>query len=398
MTKYIPRPLNGVVAVLICAVMAMSGCAGPGSGAHPSTNPSTEAAVVVATAGDLGNGWLPERNLELRYAENFDVDFYQDGVALVKTSDEARFLVVPEGVAAPEGIAADITVLQQPLKDIYLGSTVVMCLFLALDSLDSLKYVSAKEEQWYLKEAKEAVAAGQLVYSGEYKAPDYELLVSAKPSVAIQSTMINQVPEVKEKLISLGIPVLADQSSYEPHPLGRTEWIQLYGVLMDKPELAQQVMDEQIAQFEAVSGQPSTGKTVTMFYMSSTGAVLTRHAGDYLPKMITQAGGEFIRFDEDESETGPLTLEMEQFFAKAKEADYLIYSSTIGAELQSLDELVALNPLLAEFESVKSGNVWKTTKEFQQDMTGLGTMMVDMHAVFDGTAKADELRYLRPLT
>ena len=49
--------------------------------------------------------------------------------------------------------------------------------------------------------------------------------------------MIYHKPEVQEKLEQFGIPVLVEHSSYESHPLGRTEWLKLYGVLLGKEEL-----------------------------------------------------------------------------------------------------------------------------------------------------------------
>ena len=48
--------------------------------------------------------------------------------------------------------------------------------------------------------------------------------------------MIYHTPEVKERLEEFGIPVLVERSSYESHPLGRVEWIKLYGVLLGKEE------------------------------------------------------------------------------------------------------------------------------------------------------------------
>lgn len=62
-----------------------------------------------------------------------------------------------------------------------------------------------------------------------YSAPDYELILSKNCDLAIESTMIYHKPEVKEKLEQFGIPVLVEHSSYESHPLGRTEWLKLYG-------------------------------------------------------------------------------------------------------------------------------------------------------------------------
>ena len=75
---------------------------------------------------------------------------------------------------------------------------------------------------------------GSILYAGKYSEPDYERIVSEGCGLAIENTMILHSPEVKEKLESFGIPVLVDHSSYEAHPLGRTEWIRLYGVLTGK--------------------------------------------------------------------------------------------------------------------------------------------------------------------
>ena len=55
---------------------------------------------------------------------------------------------------------------------------------------------------------------------------------------AIENTMITHNPEVKEKLEELGIPVMIERSSYEKHPLGRLEWIRLFGVLFNREQQA----------------------------------------------------------------------------------------------------------------------------------------------------------------
>ncbi len=50
--------------------------------------------------------------------------------------------------------------------------------------------------------------------------------------------MITHNPEVKEKLEELGIKVMIERSSYEKHPLGRLEWIKLFGVLFGREQQA----------------------------------------------------------------------------------------------------------------------------------------------------------------
>jgi iron complex transport system substrate-binding protein len=65
--------------------------------------------------------------------------------------------------------------------------------------------------------------------------------------------------------------------------------------------------------------------------------------------------------------------------ATAKDADYIIYNSTIGGELQSLNELLAKNELLTDFKAVQNGDVWCTNRNLFQETTQLGSMIMDMH-------------------
>ena len=328
----------------------------------------------------LGNGWQPERSLELQYAENFAVDFYSGGYALLTIADGGRFLVVPEGGAVPEGIAGDIAVLRQPVDDIYLVATSAMCLFDALDALDHIGLSGTKATDWYIDNAKAAMEAGSILYAGKYNAPDYELILSSGCDLAVESTMISHSPEVKEKLEELGIPVLVDRSSHEPHPLGRTEWMKLYAILVGREAAAEALFAQQAAYLKGVAGEESTGKTVAFFYISSSGYAVTRRSGDYVTKMIELAGGSYIfqNLGDPGSATSTVNLEMEEFYAAARDADYIIYNSTIGGELSSLEELTRKSELLRDFRAVQNGNVWCTGKNLFQETTQLGLMIADI--------------------
>ena len=62
--------------------------------------------------------------------------------------------------------------------------------------------------------------------------------------------------------------------------------------------------------------------------------------------MLELAGGKYI-FDDltDDDARSTMNMQMESFYAGAKDADVLIYNSTIDGELQTLDELLAKSPV-----------------------------------------------------
>lgn len=82
----------------------------------------------------------------------------------------------------------------------------------------------AQASDWYIDHAKKAMEDGKILFAGKYSEPDYEMLIDEDCDLAIESTMILHTPKVQEMIEDLDIPVFIDRSSYESHPLGRTEW------------------------------------------------------------------------------------------------------------------------------------------------------------------------------
>ena len=338
-------------------------------------------------SGGLGNGWEPDRSMELQYATQFGVDYYAGGYKLITMADGSRMLVIPEGAKVPSGIDQKITVLQQPLDHIYLVATSAMSLFDTLDALDTISLTGTREDGWYNENARNAMENGDIRYAGKYSEPDYEMIVADGSKLAVESTMIGHTPDVKKKLEDLGVPVLVDLSSQERHPLGRTEWVKMYAALLNKEEVADRFFADQIAYLSEAAESEKTGKTVAFFYISTGGYAVARKTGDYVSKMIELAGGEYIfqNLGDPETSTSTVTLEMEQFYATAKDADFIIYNSTIGGELANLDELLQKNRLLADFKAVKNGNVWCTGKNLFQETTQLGRMILDFNRMLTNT-------------
>jgi iron complex transport system substrate-binding protein len=272
-----------------------------------------------------------------------------------------------------------------------------MCLFDALGALDRISVSGIERDDWSVATAREAMDAGTMVYGGKYRAPDYELLVSRGVRLAIESTMINHTPDVRDKLMELGIPVLVELSSYEGEPLGRAEWIRLYGALLGLDDVARERFQEQVDRVASIDGEP-TNLTVAYFYLNSNGAAVVRRPGDYVTAMIEQAGGTYAFNGLEPAAAGSssVTMQMEQFYATAKDADIVIYNSSIDDSITSLDALLARNELLADFKAVQAGNVWVTEQNIYQQMMASGDIILDFNRILHGAT--GELTYLHQLT
>ena len=176
--------------------------------------------------------------------------------------------------------------------------------------------------------------------------------------------------------------------------------MKLYAVLLGKEEAAETAFEEQAEKLEALSSEENTGKTVAFFYINSTGAVNIRKSNDYVSKMIELAGGVYVPEDTgaDDNALSTMNMQMEEFYAKAKNADYLIYNSAIEGELESIDQLLQKSELLGDFKAVKEGNVWCTGKNLFQETTGLGTMIEEIHQILTSEDDSlDTLTYMHRL-
>ena len=336
----------------------------------------------------------------LQYAQQFTIDECEGGYYLI-TIDGTRYLVVPEGENAPAELDADITVLQQPIESIYLVSSSAMDPIISIDGLDTVALSGTQADNWYLDAAKTAMENGQIAYAGKYSAPDYETILAANCGLAIENTMIYHTPEVKEQLEKFGVPVLVERSSYESGPLARMEWVKLYGVLLGKTDEAEQVFDDAVQRIAPLENESATGKTVAFFSITSNNLATVRKGGDYVAKMIEMAGGDYVFSDLTDSGNNLATvnISLEDFYAGAKDADVLIYNSTIEGEIRTMDELIAKCPLLAQFKAVQQGNVWCTAQSLFQQSMEMPDLILDMNKVFaEGTPDDSELKFLTKIT
>ena len=402
------------IMISIIGLFWLSGCDSPSS---DSGNTESKAEA------EAQNGLIYKSSMKLLYAKNFSVDYYEGGYKILTTKDGTKILTVPKGKKTPKDIDKDIIVLKEPVSDLYLVASGVMDMFDKLDAVDTIKFSGLDSDGWYIDSASEALESGKMLYAGKYSKPDYELLVSENCSLAIENTMITHSPQVTEKLKSFDIPSIIEYSSYEEEPLGRVEWVRFFGALTDRDEKADELFNEQvdivnrIAKADGTDTDDTTKSdaatksdvatksdtaanddsipTVAFFYITSNGQIQVRKSTDYVPKMISLAGGEYIFDASNDDDTGRSTMNMqlEDFYNGAIDADYLIYNSAIDGGVKSIAELLDKCPVLADFRAVKDGNVFCTTNDMYQQSMSIGYMIDDMHSMITG-APDSGMKYL----
>ncbi len=372
-------------------VSAVSSSEDTGISSSESTSAkAAEAETTLQTISDPDNapdidGLTYTGTMELQYATCFNVYYYEGGYKLISVPKSGDYLLVPDGKEAPKGLSDDITVIGQP-RNIYLAATSAMSLFCALDSLDVITLCGIKADDWTIDAARKAMEDGSIIFAGKYNEPDYETMVEKNCDLAIESTMILHNPEVQEMIENIGIPVFIDRSSYEPEALGRTEWIKLYGAMVNKEDEAFAHFAEQTKVISDLEGEKNTGKTVAFFSVGTDGTVTVRSGNDYIANMIKECGGDYIFEDLDSGENSSVSvsLSMEEFYNKANQADYLIYNGAIENGLGSVQDLIDKSNTFADFKAVRDGNVWQVGKSMYQATDTVGQFITDVHLMLTG--------------
>jgi len=77
---------------------------------------------------------------------------------------------------------------------------------------------------------------------------------------------------------------------------------------------------------------------------------------------------------------------------QAKDADIIIYNSSIDGGVESVDDLTGKFALLKEFKAVKEGRVYCTTNDSYQQSLSVAYMTEDIHSILKG--KEEGLHYI----
>lgn len=357
---------------------------------------------------------------ENTFAELFSIEHLKDenekAYSKIEVFDKEKkldtsWLLLPEGVDKVSGAPAGVNIMTfRDRQNIMVSSASTMALINAMDALSKVPMTTA-DTTWRIQEIKDAIDKGTVKEVGKYSKPDYEQIISigAEKHVtfAVFSTMLDSVPDVYDQLTkTCNLRIMRDQSSYESHPLGRTEWIKIYGEIFDMRDKSDAVFNGQVEILNETTSKinvpEAERKTVLIFYTTSTkDTFYVRNAADYVTELVNLGGGKQVA-EIDPGKSGNTKMPQELFIEKCSQADYVLYNWTSGAsgvKDESLQGLIdaRLGDWFKDFKAYKEGNVWRTSNDFYQKMDKMGEMVADIYKMLYGENVSDTLTYVNRL-
>ena len=250
------------------------------------------------------------------------------------------------------------TTIQVPLQSVVVTSTTNIPYLEMLDVEDKLvgfphtDYISSEKTRILIDK-------GAVKNVGQNEKLNIEQLIELSPDLIVTFGVDNNNPML-DNLTKSGLNVMIQADWMEQSPLGKAEWIKLYGALFGKEDKAKELFDKIVTSYnqakKLVADKPAT---TTVLYGSMYEDVWYVAKGNsWVAQFMKDAQSNYLWFDL--KGTGSQGLSFEKVLDKAKTANVWIASGSF----LTLAELQKANPHYSEFDAFKNKSIYTFESKF----------------------------------
>lgn len=300
-----------------------------------------------------------EAHITPQYAKGFQLS-YADGYILMDIQDPQneestrfQYALVERGTK-PEGIPADYTVIEIPVRSAICMTSLQLSNFIKLGAEDKVVGITSTRHlfnQTVNKQLKEGKTA-KIGIEGNF---DNEVIMSINPDLILISPFKRGGYETMK---DIGIPLIPHLGYKETTPLGQAEWIKFVGLLLGMEKEANDkfsAIEKRYNELKALTAEGQVNKRPIVFSGEIHGGNWYAVGGkSFLAQLFKDAGADYFLKDDDRS--GGVTLDFETIYNQADDADYWrIVNSYPGT--YSYEALKEQDPRYADFRAFKEKGV-----------------------------------------
>ena len=365
--------------------------------------------LAAASCGNRHNGTSAGMPVPMKYAQYLDIrDCKGYSVAdIVNPWDTARllhrYILVPADSALPAGLPEG-TLIRTPVDHIIVYSSVHASI---IDMLGGSGRISGVCEPEYMtcEAIREGIAAGTIIDCGNSVSPNIERIADAGGKVIIASPFANSGYGAAGKL---GIPIVEAADYMENLPLGRTEWVRLFGALLGCRERADSLFHEAESEYNEVKDkvmqhiQDCGGDShrPTLLAERKYGASWDVPGGaSYMVRIYEDAGADYIFGDN--SSTANINMSFENVLKEGIDADIWVLKYW-SEEPMSYASLQAEYHLYSRFKAFREKRIFGcntfSSTYYDDIVLHPAWILADLAAVFHPDLMKDyRKRYFQPL-
>src|SRR4030043_561700 len=262
-----------------------------------------------------------------------------------------------------ESLSSDkLSIIEVPLKKIICMSTTHVAMIEALGAEDAITGVSGKDFI-YNEKINERISQ-DLIYDVGYESGlNNELIISLSPDLIMMYGIGSESTGYLGKVKELGIKVMFKADYLETDPLGKAEWIKLFGALFCREKMADSI-------FRSVSESYDTIKSFISRSISERPDVLLGlpfrdtwfiSPGDsYASRFIEDAGGNYLWSDTKSSVSMPYSIE--DVFIRSLKADFWLNTGNASSKRV----ISSLDPRLETIPCFSTGNINNNNRRISQ--------------------------------
>jgi len=274
---------------------------------------------------------------------------------------EQVWYLVPREASVPHGIA-ESQVIHVPVRKMICMSTTHMAMMSAL-GVDSLIAGISGSSLVYDSLILDRVRSGQIVDVGYEGNLNSELVISVAPDLLMAYGVADPSSGSMARLSGLGIKVFYNADYLEEHPLARTDWIRLFGLLTGREKIADSIMasvSEAYRELVSIARDSVREKPEVLLGAPWEDVWYVSPGNSYIGKLIEDAGGHYIYSDMTGANSVPLSVE--SVFRRAADAEIWINPGITA----SLEEITTSDPRLASLPLFCNGRIWNNRKRITE--------------------------------
>ena len=259
----------------------------------------------------------------IRFARNLHIEYFDDytSVRIRDPWDTLRqrqhYVLVDRNKPVPSCLPEGGIVIRIPVEKAVIYTSVHTAIAEQLGALDRVagvcepQYITSPEVLRRIKE-------GRIADLGMSTSPNVEKIVDIGTDLIIASPFENSGYGSAEKL---GVPIVEAADYMENHPLGRTEWVLFYGLLLGRREEAERVFsatERHYFELKALAAGCQTRPTVVLERKYGNSWAVPS-GGSYIGVMHADAGADYIF--RSYTGTRSVHLTFEEVYDRAGDAD-----------------------------------------------------------------------------
>lgn len=328
----------------------------------------------------------------IQYAKSLAIH-KQDGYTIVTVSNpwpdavkDFKYILKEKNGIVPDSLKK-YTQINVPLQSIVVTSTTNIPFLEMLDVEKSLvgfphtDYVSSEK-------TRALIDAGSVKNVGQNEKLNIEQLIELAPELIVTFGIDNNNPSI-ENLQKSGLKVLIQADWMEQSPLGKAEWLKLYGALFGKEKEADALFSTIVKEYNNALALVADKKpTSTVLYGSMyQDQWFVARGSSWVAQFMKDAKANYLWAALEG--TGSLGLSFENILDKAKTANFWIASGSF----KSLAELENANPHYSQFDAFTAKNIYSF--EGKLGATG-GTVFYELSPARPDLVLKDYIKIFHP--